>query len=173
MIDIKVKKINNTATLPSKAHPEDACYDLYADCPDALFPACFESKNVMDIFDSLFKKDNELTPGIYIGPKGSAMIHTGISTEIPEGYFCAVFPRSGMTTKRHLRLSNSTGIIDSNYRGEWMLSIYNDSDEGQIIHHGDRIAQFAILPVIESNISEVSDLSETTRGAGGFGSTGV
>ena len=83
-----------------------------------------------------------------------------------------MFPRSGMGIKRHLRLSNSTGIIDSSYRGEWMVALYNDGKEAQIIHHGDRIAQFTLLPVLSITLTEVSELNETERGENGFGSSG-
>lgn len=146
MINIKIKRLTDTAKLPTKAHDSDACYDIYIDEPD------------YDI--------------ITIPSKGSVLLHTGFATEIPDGYFCAVFPRSGLGIKNHLRLSNGTGIIDSHYRGEWMVSLYNDGVEDQVINHGSRVAQFAILPVLESRIVEVNDLSESDRGTGGFGSTG-
>ncbi len=147
MIDIKIKRLTDTATLPTKAHPSDACFDIYADCP--------------------YKERVE------IKPKEAVTINTGFVTNIPNGYFATVFPRSGMGIKRHLRLSNSTGIIDSGYVGEWLISIYNDGNETQIIKHGDRIAQFAILPVLDVNLNEVNELDETDRGANGFGSSGT
>lgn len=147
MIDIKIKRLTDTATLPTKAHPSDACFDIYADCP--------------------YKERVE------IKPKEAVTINTGFATNIPNGYFATVFPRSGMGIKRHLRLSNSTGIIDSGYVGEWLISIYNDGNETQIIKHGDRIAQFAILPVLDVNLNEVNELDETDRGANGFGSSGT
>ena len=78
-----------------------------------------------------------------------------------------------MGIKRHLRLSNSVGIIDSSYRGEWMVALHNDGDESQIIRHGDRIAQFTILPVLDVNLKIVYEVSDTDRGTGGFGSSGV
>lgn len=146
MVDIKIKRLSDTAKIPTKAHDTDACYDIYVDEP-AFESFCIKSGS-------------------------SFILHTGIATEIPEGYFCAIFPRSGLGIKHHLRLSNGTGIIDSHYRGEWMVSLFNDGYDDQIIHHGDRVAQFAILPVIDSHIMEVNELSETDRGVGGFGSTG-
>lgn len=147
MINIKIKRLTDTATLPTKAHPSDACFDIYADCP--------------------YKEHVE------IKPKEAVTINTGFATNIPNGYFAAVFPRSGMGIKRHLRLSNSTGIIDSEYVGEWLISIYNDGNETQIIKHCDRIAQFAILPVLDVNLNEINELDETDRGANGFGSSGT
>ena len=146
MIDIKIKRLSETATLPTKAHITDACFDIYADYP--------------------YKEHIE------IKPREAVTINTGFATDIPEGYFAAVFPRSGMGIKRHLRLSNSTGIIDSSYRGEWMVALYNDGEETQIIHHGDRIAQFTLLPVLDVTLDEVDKLDETERGSGGFGSSG-
>lgn len=158
MIDIKIKRLTDTAILPTKAHPSDACFDIYADCPNDIF------------YDWNIRGDIN---GIIIEPGCAVTIHTGFATNIPNGYFAAVFPRSGMGIKRHLRLSNSTGIIDSNYTGEWLISIYNDGNETQIIKHGDRIAQFAILPVLDVNLNEVNELDETDRGANGFGSSGT
>ena len=165
-MDINIKRLTDTATIPTKAHDSDACFDIYADCPDSI---CGD-----------FVTDDELNlryifglKGIKIEPGESVTINTGISTEIPEGYFAAVFCRSGMGIKRHLRLSNSVGIIDSHYRGEWVVCLHNDGRDSQIIHHGDRIAQFAILPVLDFNLNEVDELSNTDRSTGGFGSTGA
>lgn len=143
-MEIKINKLYENVILPKKAHPEDACFDIYAYIPNKY---------------------------ISIRPGQSALIRTGFKTEIPTGYYAPVYCRSGMGINRHLRLSNSVGIIDSNYRGEWMVSLYNDSDEEQIIYNGDRIAQFTLLPVLEINLVE-DDLTETDRGNGGFGSTG-
>lgn len=165
-MDIKLKRLTDSAIIPTKAHLTDACFDLYADCPDVIY--C----------DIIVNKDNSPEfvndiPGVKIPPHTAVTLHTGIATEIPEGYFAAVFCRSGMGIKRHLRLSNSVGIIDSHYRGEWLVALYNDGIEQQIIHHGDRIAQFAILPVLDINLNEVDELSNTDRSIGGFGSTGA
>lgn len=165
-MNINIKKITDTATIPTKAHSTDACFDIYADCPDDKYwDVVFnESSGIADFIES---------NGIKIEPGEWTTIHTGFCTEIPEGYFATVFCRSGMGIKRHLRLSNSVGIIDSSYRGEWLVALHNDGDKNQIIHHGDRIAQFAILPVLDINLNEVDELSNTDRNTGGFGSTGV
>lgn len=165
-MDINIKRLTDTATIPTKAHSTDACFDLYADCPDARCDFVFDENGLNPRYVSDLK-------GIKIKPGDYATISTGISTEIPEGYFAAVFCRSGMGIKRHLRLSNSVGIIDSHYRGEWMVCLHNDGDKSQIIRHGDRIAQFAILPVLDINLNEVDELSNTDRSTGGFGSTGA
>lgn len=163
MIDIKIKRLTDTATMPTKAHHSDACFDIYADCPNDRYPN--ERFGDWDMREDI--------DGIRIEPGCAVTIHTGFATNIPSGYFAAVFPRSGMGIKRHLRLSNSTGIIDSGYVGEWLISIYNDGNETQIIKHGDRIAQFAILPVLDVNLIETNELNETDRGANGFGSSGT
>ena len=159
-MEIKIKRLTETATLPTKAHPTDACFDIYADCPNNKYVLFSDDGDICD-FD-----------GTAIKPGKSATIHTGFATDIPEGYFAPVFCRSGMGIKRHLRLSNSVGIIDALYRGEWMVSLYNDGDEVQIIRHGDRIAQFTLLPVLDITLNEVGELNETERGENGFGSSG-
>lgn len=163
-MDIKIKRLTETAIVPTKAHSTDACFDIYADCPNHKYEVTKYTYGVAI---------TEYGEGIAIEPGKAVTIHTGFSTDIPDGYFAAVFPRSGMGIKRHLRLSNSTGIIDSSYRGEWMVALYNDGEETQIIHHGDRIAQFTLLPVLDVKLDEVEELNETERGQGGFGSSGV
>lgn len=164
-MNINIKRLTDTATIPTKAHDTDACFDIYADCPNDKYSAVVynESSGNVDFIDE---------DGIKIAPGEWKTIHTGFCTEIPEGYFAPVFCRSGMGIKRHLRLSNSVGIIDSSYRGEWLVALHNDGKENQIIKHGDRIAQFAILPVLDIQLNEVTDISETDRGSSGFGSTG-
>ena len=164
-MNINIKRLTDTATIPTKAHDTDACFDIYADCPNDKYSAVVynESSGNVDFIDE---------DGIKIAPGEWKTIHTGFCTEIPEGYFAPVFCRSGMGIKRHLRLSNSVGIIDSSYRGEWLVALHNDGKEYQIIKHGDRIAQFAILPVLDIQLNEVTDISETDRGSSGFGSTG-
>lgn len=147
-MNINLQLISKTAQLPCKAHDTDACADIYADL------LCEGLEEV------------EIQPGFW------RCIHTGFKTALPVGYFAAVFDRSGMGIKRHLRLSNSVGVIDSDYRGEWMVCLHNDGLEMQTIHHGDRIAQFTILPVLEFNFVTCDNLEETTRGQNGFGSTG-
>ena len=146
MLEIKVCRCSDTARIPTKAHSTDACFDLYADLGEE--------------------------ESIAINAGMATTIKTGIKTSIPNGYFAAVFCRSGMGIKRHLRLSNSVGIIDSDYRGEWLVQLRNDGLETQIIKNGDRIAQFAVLPVIPVYMDEVRNLDDTERSSGGFGSTG-
>lgn len=162
-MNVKIKKLTETATIPTKAHSTDACFDIYADCPDNKYEVERDSCGVAI---------TECGYGVVIRPGEAVTINTGFATDIPEGYFAAVFPRSGMGIKRNLRLSNSTGIIDSEFRAEWIVSLYNDGTEPQIIKHGDRIAQFTLLPVLNITLNEVEELDKTERGFGGLGSTG-
>lgn len=134
--------------MPTKAHNTDACFDLYA--PTGTRRGDF----------------------FWVPAHGSVMVDLGFATEIPEGYFAAVFPRSGTASKKHLRNSNCVGVIDAGYRGTWKVSLHNDSDQDQMVTYGDRIAQFCILPVLETNLSLVDSLEDTERGEGGFGSSG-
>lgn len=109
----------------------------------------------------------------YINPGYTGKIHTGLHLEIPKNYYGALYARSGLATKNGLRPANCVGVIDADYRGEIIVPLYNDSKEMQEIHNGDRICQLAILPYMPVDFIEVESLSETERGAGGFGSTGV
>ena len=93
--------------------------------------------------------------------------------EIPDGYFGAIYPRSGLATKRGLRLANCVGVVDSDYRGEVMVALHNDSTDTQLVELHDRIAQMVIQPYERPQILEVvNELSDTERGSGGFGHTG-
>ena len=147
-VKIKIKRLTETAKLPTKAHESDACFDLYVDIPD------------------------NIETGIKIRPGETVKLSSGIATEIPHGYFAAIFPRSGLGINKNLRLPNCTGIIDSDYRGEWVISLINDGKVNRTIYHGDRVAQFTILPIPKVKIEEVKELNDTERGSGGLGSTG-
>lgn len=109
---------------------------------------------------------------VYIAPGQNQLIDTGLIIEIPQGYFGAIFPRSGIATKRGGRLSNCVGVVDCDYRDTWKISMYNDSDEQLIITPHERIAQFIVLPYQDLEFIETDIVSETERGTGGFGSTG-
>ena len=100
------------------------------------------------------------------------MLGTGIAAEIPEGYFGAIFARSGLASKRGLRPSNCVGVVDCDYRNEIMVALHNDTDEEQIVGGGERIAQLVILPYQNLEFTEVKERSQTIRGLGGFGSSG-
>lgn len=110
---------------------------------------------------------------IEIRPSQLVKIDTGLSIAIPEGYFGAIFARSGLATKQGLRPANCVGVVDADYRGPVIVALYNDSDEVQIVPAKSRIAQLVILPCQSFEFEVVDNLSETERGEGGFGSTGV
>lgn len=142
---MKIKFVRDNAKMPTRGSEEAAGYDIYS--------ANSES--------------------ILISPGETVKIPAGFATEIPSGYFGAIFPRSGIATKQGLRLANCVAVIDSDYRGEWLVPIYNDSPDSQIIAPGTRIAQFVIMPYRSVDLEKVSSLDETKRGVNGFGSTGV
>jgi len=101
------------------------------------------------------------------------MVHTGVALEIPEGYAGFVFARSGLAAKQGLAPSNKVGVIDSDYRGEIMVSIYNHSACRRTVAPGDRIAQIVIMPYLKADWKVCNDLEKSDRGEGGFGSTGI
>ena len=159
MLELKIKRLSKTATIPTKAHPTDACFDLYADI----------GYTTVRYVDGL----REVPDSIIIRPHETVKVHTGIATNIPHGYWGAVFARSGLATKQGLRPAQGVPVIDEPYTGEWLIPLHNDTDEDKIVHHGDRIAQFMLLPWYETEITEVDELEATDRGSGGFGSSGV
>ena len=141
---IQIKKLRENAILPKRGSKAAAGYDLYA-CMDAP---------------------------ITIKAHETAMIPTGLSLAIPEGYFGAVVARSGLASKKGLRPANCIGVCDSDYRGEIMVALHNDSEQKRSVEPGDRIAQLVILPFLAVDFEERDELDETERGSGGFGSTG-
>ena len=110
---------------------------------------------------------------VTIEPGQTFMVKTGLSVEIPEGYAGLIYARSGMASKRGLAPANKVGVIDSDYRGEIIVALYNQSLIPQKIEPDERIAQLIITPYIQGVFSEVEELSDTERGEGGFGSTGT
>ena len=109
---------------------------------------------------------------IVIESGATAIIHTGIALEIPTGLVGLIYARSGMATKRGLAPANKVGVIDSDYRGEIMVALYNHSSQAQTIEKGERVAQIVITPYVVADFVE-GDIDDTIRGAGGFGSTGT
>ena len=142
---VKIKKLNENAKIPTCGTSKSAGYDLYA---------CIDQYSVI------------------IEPHKDIKIGTGLAIELPDGYFGAIYIRSSLATKQGLKLTNSVGIVDSDYRGEYIVALYNDSDESCIITSGDRIAQLIVTPYMPVEFEEVDELSDTERGDGGFGSTG-
>ena len=109
---------------------------------------------------------------INVRPKTSSLISTGLSVAFPENYEIQIRPRSGLAAKNNISVLNTPGTIDSDYRGEIKVIIYNHGSDDFIINNGDRIAQMILSPIIKMDLEEVNDLPETIRGEGGFGSTG-
>ena len=142
---VRIKKINENAIIPTYGTEYSAGADLYA---------LLESK-------------------IEIKPHETVFVHTGISVEIPEGYCGLIFARSSMGAKRGLAPANKVGVIDADYRGEIMVTLHNHSEITQTVEPGERIAQLAIVPFLKAEFEVAEELSDTTRGAGGFGSTGT
>lgn len=105
-------------------------------------------------------------------PGETKLIHTGIALEIPEGYVGLIFARSGLATKRGLAPANKVGVIDCDYRGEIMVALHNHGAVSQTVEAKERVAQISIVPYLKAEFSEVDALTESERGAGGFGSTG-
>ena len=110
---------------------------------------------------------------IAIWPHSTVKISTGIKLAIPDGYCGLIMPRSGLASKKGLRPANTPGLIDSDYRGEIIVALHNDSPEVQRVVRGDRIAQLVIIPYMKIHFNPVDSLDETDRGEGGFGSTGI
>ena len=108
-----------------------------------------------------------------IAPGKTALVKTGLSMELEDGFVALIYARSGLATKRGLAPANKVGVIDSDYRGEIMVALHNHSDAEQKIENGERIAQMVITPYIKADFFEVEELSDTERGVGGFGSTGT
>lgn len=141
-IHVAFKKLDEKAQIPTYGSLSAAGADLYA------------------------LQEAELQPG------QTVLIHTGIAMEIPEGYAGLIYARSGLATKRGLAPANKVGVVDADYRGEIMVALHNHSDRMQKVDCGERIAQLVITPFLRVEFDEVSHLSDTDRGAGGFGSTG-
>lgn len=170
-LDLKIQRLTDTAKLPTKAHENDACFDIYADIPDEEYYV--EKREQLSEFMFGGANLTESGKGVAIHPHQTVLIPTGFATEIPHGFWGAIFARSGLASKQGLRPAQGVPVIDESYRGQWFIPLYNQSNEVQIIHHGDRICQFMLLPYFDTTITEVDTLNSTDRGEGGFGSTGT
>ncbi len=142
---VKVKKLDDRAILPTYGSAYAAGADLYA-----------------------LIEGESLT----IGAGETVLVRTGLSVEIPEGYVGLIYARSGLATKRGLAPANKVGVIDSDYRGEVKIALFNQSGEEQIVLAGERVAQLVIAPYLAVEYEQAEELSFTVRGEGGFGSTG-
>ena len=141
-IELKVKKIHPDAIIPSYAHPGDSGMDVYS------------------------IENYSLSPGSRI------LVQTGLKVEFSEGYEIQVRPKSGLALKSGITVLNTPGTVDSGYRGEIGVILINHSRETYSVKKGDKVAQIVLAPVVKMIIKEIENLSDTSRGEGGFGSTG-
>lgn len=142
--NVKIKKLNENATIPTYGSPYSAGADLYS---------------AMD--------------EVEIAPHTTVLIKTGLALELPVGFAGLIYARSGLATKRGLAPANKVGVIDCDYRGEVMVALHNHSETTQTVAKGERIAQLVITPYVVAEFEEAYELTETVRGEGGFGSTGT
>ena len=141
---VNIKKLDAVSKIPTRGSADAAGYDLYAG----------------------ITKEN------CIAPHSTVKIPTNIAMEIPDGYFGGIFARSGLATKEGLRPANCVGCCDSDYRGEYIVALHNDTNEARLIMPGERIAQLVILPYLPVTFEEVDELTDTERGDKGFGDSG-
>lgn len=144
MEKIRVKRLRENAIMPTYGSAEAAGADLYA---------C-------------------LSEPMTIQPGESVFIPTGLAMELPVGFAGLIYARSGLACKRGLAPANKVGVVDSDYRGEFMIVLHNHGSVAQTVEHGERIAQLVITPVFTPGFTEVEELTDTERSGGGFGSTG-
>lgn len=147
VVNVKIKKLYDDTQMPTRADDGSAGMDLYA--------------HLNNDFMRIIK------------PHTTEMISVGFAMETPNNTYGAIFARSGLSSKKGLRPANCVGVIDSSYRGEVFVALHNDTDNVQQIMNGDKIAQMIIMEYPIIGIIETDTLSETKRGDGGFGSTGV
>lgn len=144
MQPIKVKKLRENAVLPTYGSAEAAGADLYA---------CLQEQ-------------------VTIESGATAFVPTGLAMELPQGYVGLIYARSGLACKKGLAPANKVGVIDSDYRGEFIVALHNHGNQAQTVASGERIAQLVIAPVFTPGFEETDVLSDTQRSSGGFGSTG-
>ena len=144
-MEINIKKLDERAVVPLYATEYSAGMDLYAIL------------------------DEEVT----INPGETIMISTGLAIETPIGYMSLIFARSGLASKKGLAPANKVGVVDADYRGEIKVALHNHSNEKQVVEPLERVAQLAVVPFLKVSFNIVDELNDTTRGIGGFGSTGI
>ena len=142
--NVKIKKLNENAIIPTYGSPYSAGADLYSAMDD-----------------------------VTIAPHTTTLIKTGLALELPVGFAGLIYARSGLASRRGLAPANKVGVIDCDYRGEVMVALHNHSEAAQTVAKGERIAQLVITPYVVADFEEADELSETVRGEGGFGSTGT
>ncbi|MBQ8053071.1 MAG: dUTP diphosphatase [Lachnospiraceae bacterium] len=143
-MNVRFRKVSELAHIPTRGSEKAAGYDLYAALPAP----------------------------VRIAPHETVKIDTGLQFELPDGYFAAIYARSGLAAKEGLRPANCTGVCDSDYRGNYIVALHNDSETTRIVEPGERIAQMVVIPYLSVTFEESDTLTDTERGGGGFGSTG-
>lgn len=143
-MEVRIKKLSEKAVIPTYGSEFSAGADLYA-CLDEA---------------------------VTIEPGNTLLIKTGLAMEIPEGYAGLIYARSGLASKKGLAPANKVGVVDADYRGEIMVALHNHSNTAAIVEPDERIAQMVIAPFLKAEYTVAEELSDTVRGAGGFGSTG-
>ena len=144
-MDMNVVRLHHKAVLPEYATDGAGAFDLRA---------CLDQR-------------------AHVQPGRPLAVGTGLAFEIPEGHAMLVLSRSGHGFNLDIRLANCVGLIDSDYRGELKVKLTADGDNGLVVNHGDRIAQAMVIPFVRMSLIEVDELTETERGEGGLGSTGI
>jgi dUTP pyrophosphatase len=143
MVEVLLRRLSEDAVLPAYAHPGDAGADLCT------------------------------TVDVHLRPGERVLVPTGLAVAVPDGYVALIHPRSGLAARCGLSIVNTPGTVDSGYRGEVKVLLVNlDPTEDVVLSRGDRVAQMVVQPVVRASFVEVDDLPESTRGAGGYGSTG-
>ena len=143
-VNVRFRRVSPLAHIPTRGSEKAAGYDLYA----------------------------ALGEPVTIAPHETVKIDTGLQFEIPDGYFAAIYARSGIASKEGLRPANCTGVCDSDYRGNYIVALHNDSETTRTVEPGERIAQMVVIPYLSVRFEEAGSLTDTERGDGGFGSTG-
>ena len=144
MTKIQIKKLSNTVSIPKYETAGSSGMDIAA----------------------------HIENNIIINPGEKALVSTGFSVAVPKGYEIQIRPRSGLAAKKNITVLNTPGTIDADYRGEIKVILINLGKEKFVVENGERIAQMVVCPVVQANLEEVKELSETKRGSSGFGSTG-
>ena len=158
MIKVKIKKIGKDSKIPQKQRVGDVGYDAYI--------CGFKGINYKGEFFNVDERE------VYIPSLFRVVCKLGFATEIPEGYYAQIVPRSGLALKEGLTILNAPGTIDSGYRNEWMAIVANLSNRETHLKVGDRICQIILRKCVEFKFEEVEELNKSERGLDGFGSTG-
>ncbi len=145
MIKIQIKKLYDTVLIPKYETSGSSGIDIAA----------------------------HIEKNIIINPGDKALVPTGFSVAIPNGYEIQIRPRSGLAVKKSITVLNTPGTIDADYRGEIKVILINLGKDRFVVQHGERVAQMVVCPIVQVHLEEVKELSETVRGSGGFGSTGT